>query len=147
MLQDRWEYASLSGQVAKSPRFLWTIGVCATGLLFLLVTIHNGNIAAARTFQELAEYTSPPSYHESYAVPRDTKKAIARSEELWRHNVEKRKDFIERNGGIDQMEMFSKKPWGRVQRELVCLLGCLQPADTVDRLYHLGYLRASLALP
>lgn len=43
--------------------------------------------------------------------PRNLTSAVARSEQLWASNVEKRKAFVESKGGYDAIRMFSDKAW------------------------------------
>lgn len=111
----------ISPQALKSSKPLWTALATAAGLFLLLVSSKQ-HIARAATAAAMSWGTAAGV---SYSVPRDLKRALARSEELFQTNLEKRKHFIAEHDGLENMFMFSKQPWGRVQREHATRLGCV----------------------
>lgn len=144
-----WSYSSLAAQTsqAKTPRLAWIAGGIGAGLLILLISAYHTPSSTAWSVSDSLVTHSPNSAIDPvYSVPRDIEKAIARSEELWQKNVDKRKQFIQKHDGVDKMFMFSLKPWGRVQSKgsgsaLLQSLIC-----THASIYGLGRISAILAV-
>ena len=127
----------------RNSRAVSVAVLCTVGMLLLLFSLHHGDLGYRRHAQSTIEQAPEPEHGESYAMPKDMRLAVARSEELWRRNLEKRKAFVEQNGGLDNMQMFST---GRRQGELHDMKSRLAGIHASSSVYSMGHLRSRLAL-
>lgn len=109
-------------------RFVAILVACIVVPLVLLGGSHRG-----APFLPSRAYAYPPEVYGTGALaiaPVSPSKAAARSEALWKHNLEKRKDFIREKGGLDRMRMFTEKKeggWGQLYTVWVSYDGVPRP--------------------
>lgn len=117
--------ASVSSFRQQHPRF-FLASVCGWLVIGIIMISKPERLADAPGIRHL-QYNYPPvstsagiAEMEKQAVidqtepafgPRNLTSAVARSEQLWASNVEKRKAFVESKGGYDAIRMFSDKAW------------------------------------
>lgn len=112
--------SSGSSSFLSSRRFVITAG----GLLLLAFLLFSASSseqvsshASAARAKLLSSY-DPASTSQSSAAPEpvlalgptDLQAAVAKSEAIWQRNLDKRNAFIEKKGGLDNMNMFEYDP-------------------------------------
>ena len=111
--------ASISSFRQQHPRLLLG-SVCGWLLLGLFMISRPGDLPAAPGLRYL-QYDYPPgslSGGEALVVPtelafgpKNLTAAVARSEQLWKTHLNKRKRYVEGKGGYSEIRMFSDKAW------------------------------------
>lgn len=124
-IMGTWKYAPGLSDLppGKSLRLCWIAYATGLGFLYLLFAAYNDSATSSWQDAEVL-LQDMPFYSESdlpYAKPKDLTRAVARAEQVWRKSVFKRDRLIAKCGGVENMRMFAKKPFGRSQRTLIFL--------------------------
>jgi hypothetical protein len=98
-------------------RFIGVLVACVVIPLLLLGGSRSPDGLRSYAYPASTDPSASPSFSQLAIAPASIKAATERSEQLWQHNLEKRRDFIKEKGGINSIRMFSPKEqggWGQL---------------------------------